>query len=74
VCCCIAAPRPITFIYKQRRTLLIKALGHYYENIVELADKYAESYQGHYGIIPLDDYPDGFKVQKRMRWHTPRAC
>jgi hypothetical protein len=41
-----------------------KALGHYYENIVELADKYAEAYQGHYGIIPLSDYPDGFKVQK----------
>jgi hypothetical protein len=40
-----------------------KALGHYYENIVELADKYAEAYQGHYGIIPLSDYPDGFKVQ-----------
>ena len=41
-----------------------KALGHYYENIVDLADKYAEAYQGHYGIIPLTDYPDGFKVQK----------
>jgi hypothetical protein len=41
-----------------------KALGHYYENIIALADKYAESYQGHHGIIPLDDYPDGFKVQK----------
>jgi hypothetical protein len=40
-----------------------KALGHYYENIVDLADKYAEAYQGHYGIIPLSDYPDGFKVQ-----------
>lgn len=23
-----------------------KALGHYYENIVDLADKYAEAYQG----------------------------
>ena len=41
-----------------------KALGHYHENIVDLADKYAEAYQGHYGIIPLSDYPDGFKVQK----------
>ena len=41
-----------------------KALGHYYENIVDLADKYAEAYQGHYGIIPLTDYPDEFKVQK----------
>ena len=41
-----------------------KALGHYYSNIVDLADKYAEAYQGHHGIIPLDDYPEGFKVQK----------
>jgi len=40
-----------------------KALGHYYENIVDLADKYAEAYQGHHGIIPLADYPEGFKVQ-----------
>jgi hypothetical protein len=40
-----------------------KALGHYYENIIDLADKYAEAYQGHFGIIPLNDYPDGFKVQ-----------
>jgi hypothetical protein len=40
-----------------------KALGHYYENIIDLADKYAEAYQGHYGIIPLGDYPEGFKVQ-----------
>jgi len=40
-----------------------KALGHYYENIVVLADKFAEAYQGHYGIIPLADYPEGFKVQ-----------
>jgi hypothetical protein len=30
---------------------------------VDLADKYAEAYQGHYGIIPLADYPEGFKVQ-----------
>lgn len=40
-----------------------KALGHYYENIVGLADKFAEAYQGHNGIIPLGDYPEGFKVQ-----------
>jgi hypothetical protein len=40
-----------------------KALGHYYENIVDLADRYAEAYQGHFGIIPLADYPEGFKVQ-----------
>ena len=40
------------------------ALADYYDAIVDLADKYAEAYQGHYGIIPLDDYPDGFKVQR----------
>jgi hypothetical protein len=40
-----------------------KALGHYYENIVDLADKFAEAYQGHNGIMPLGDYPEGFKVQ-----------
>ena len=28
-----------------------KALGHFYEDIVELADKYAEAYQGCYGLV-----------------------
>jgi len=28
-----------------------KALGHYYQNIIGLADKYAEAYQGRYGLI-----------------------
>jgi hypothetical protein len=28
-----------------------KALGHFYEDIAELADKLTESYQGRYGII-----------------------
>ena len=41
-----------------------KALGHFYEDILELADSYAETYQGHYGVIPLEAYPDEFKVQK----------
>ena len=41
-----------------------KALGHFYEDILDLADKYAETYQGHYGIIPLDAYLDDFKVQR----------
>ena len=40
-----------------------KALGQYYEAIIDLADNYAEAYQGLYGIIPLAMYPDGFKVQ-----------
>jgi hypothetical protein len=41
-----------------------KALGHFYEDILDLADKYAETYQGHYGLIPLTAYLDDFKVQK----------
>lgn len=41
-----------------------KALGHFYEDILELADKYAEAFQGHYGVIPLEAYPEEFKVQK----------
>jgi len=41
-----------------------KALGHYYEDILDLADKWAEAYQGHHGLIPLYSYLDDFKVQK----------
>jgi len=41
-----------------------KALGGYYDNILDLADKYAEAYQGHFGIIPMTAYIDDFKVQK----------
>ena len=41
-----------------------KALGHYYEDILDLADSYAETFQGHYGIIPINAYIDDFKVQK----------
>jgi hypothetical protein len=28
-----------------------KALGHFYEDVVELADKFAEAYQGRHGLI-----------------------
>lgn len=35
-----------------------KALGHFYEAIVDLADKYAEAYQGCYGII--ETYPQSY--------------
>lgn len=41
-----------------------KALGGFYEDILDLADKYAEAFQGHYNIIPLSAYIDDFKVQK----------
>ena len=41
-----------------------KALGGFYEDILDFADKYAEAFQGHYGIIPLSAYIDDFKVQK----------
>ena len=37
-----------------------KALGHFYEDIVELADKYAEAYQGCYEII--EKYPTDFHM------------
>lgn len=41
-----------------------KALGTYYNDILDLADSYAETFQGHYGIIPINAYIDDFKVQK----------
>ena len=41
-----------------------KALGHYYEDILDLADSYAETFQGHWGVIPITAYIDDFKVQK----------
>jgi len=41
-----------------------KALGGYYEDILDATDKYAESYQGHFGVIPMTAYIDDFKVQK----------
>jgi hypothetical protein len=41
-----------------------KALGTYYDDILDLADSYAETFQGHYGIIPINAYIDDFKVQK----------
>ena len=39
-----------------------KALGHYYEDIIELADDFAEAYQGRYGKIKK--YPDEFHAGK----------
>lgn len=47
-----------------------KALGHYYEDILDLADQYAEAYQGHYGLIPLTAYIDDFKVQKDAKTYV----
>ena len=41
-----------------------KALGGYYEDILDATDKYAECYQGHFGVIPMTAYIDDFKVQK----------
>ena len=37
-----------------------KALGHFYEDIIELADKYAEAYQGCYDVI--SKYPSDFHM------------
>jgi hypothetical protein len=39
-----------------------KALGHYYEDIIELADDFAEAYQGRYNKIK--SYPDEFHTAK----------
>lgn len=36
-----------------------KALGEFYKSIIELADDFAEAYQGIYGIIT--DYPGDYK-------------
>lgn len=41
-----------------------KALGHFYEDILDATDKWAEAYQAHFGLIPLEKYVDDFKVQK----------
>jgi DNA-binding ferritin-like protein len=39
-----------------------KALNKYYENIIDLADKWAESYQGTYEVI--DKYPSDFHLAR----------
>jgi DNA-binding ferritin-like protein len=39
-----------------------KALGRYYEDVIELADKFAEAYQGRYSKIKK--YPDDFHAGK----------
>ena len=44
-----------------------KALGSFYDDILDLADTWAEAYQGHYGVIPLELYPDGFKIQRNAK-------
>jgi len=36
-----------------------KALERFYTELVELVDRFAETYQGSYGVIK--DYPDGFE-------------
>ena len=47
-----------------------KALQAYYEGIVDLADKWAEAYQGHFGVIPMTAYIDDFKVQKDAKTYV----
>ena len=34
------------------------------DDILDLADSYAETFQGHWGVIPITAYIDDFKVQK----------
>lgn len=40
-----------------------KALGRYYESVIDLADRWAEAYQGCYQVI--DSYPSDFHIGKR---------
>ena len=39
-----------------------KALGSYYEAVIDLADRWAETYQGCYSVI--DTYPSDFHIAK----------
>ena len=39
-----------------------KALGRYYESVIDLADRWAEAYQGCYQVI--DTYPADFHIAK----------
>lgn len=39
-----------------------KALGRYYEAVIDLADRWAEAYQGCYQVI--DSYPSYFHIPK----------
>jgi DNA-binding ferritin-like protein len=39
-----------------------KALGRYYEDVVDLADRYAEAFQGCYDVI--ESYPSDFHIAK----------
>ena len=39
-----------------------KALGRYYEDVIDLADRYAEAFQGCYDVI--DTYPADFHIAK----------
>ena len=41
------------------------ALGSYYDEIVDLTDKWAEAYQGKYNII--SDYPADFRLAKEPK-------
>jgi hypothetical protein len=40
------------------------ALNEYYDNIIELADRWAEAYSGAYKQIPITAYPNDFAVAK----------
>ena len=45
---------------KTRSYAAHKALNDFYDGIVDLADSFAEAYQGDYGLI--DSYPGSFKL------------
>ena len=39
-----------------------KALGHFYEDVIELADKFAEAYQGRHGLVGAISIPASKKT------------
>ena len=47
-----------------------KALGHYYEAIVDLVDAWAEAYQGRYGLIP--NYPTDAHFSKEPKAYADK--
>ena len=40
-----------------------KALQKYYENVIDIVDRWAEAYQGRYEVIA--DYPSDYHIAKR---------
>jgi DNA-binding ferritin-like protein len=51
------------FMHLQTKSYSVhQALGSYYDDIVEATDRWAETYQGHHGVI--GEYPSTFHLVK----------